>query len=65
MHPLRQPGAFSGLRLLPGEALEASARQLVEQVADTLLDKPTHNLQWMLAVSPDLKVGPQGGELGS
>ena len=65
MHPLRQPGAFSGLRLLPGKALEASAQQLVEQVADMLLDKPSHDLQWILAVSPDLKVGSQGGELGS
>ncbi len=65
MRPLRQPGAFSGLRLLPGEALEASAQQLVEQVADTLLDKPPHDLQWILAVPPDLKVGSQGGELGS
>ncbi|MEW5310745.1 MAG: hypothetical protein WDW38_002512 [Sanguina aurantia] len=44
---IRRPGAFSGVRLLPGKALEAVLLQLRVTLAKALVNNPPHELRWM------------------
>lgn len=52
----KYPGAWSGLRLLAGEALEAEAGTLRVQLAEELLRDPPYALMWLKDKSPTLKV---------
>ena len=49
------PGAFSGLRLLRGEALEAAAPALRIWLAEKLLEDPPHEMRWLGVAGDDLK----------
>eukprot|EP00887_Chlorella_sp_A99_P004660 scaffold4.g4660.t1 len=42
-----KPGAFAGLRLLPGPALEAVSRSLRRQLAEALFTRPPYAMRWM------------------
>ncbi len=42
-----RPGAFSGVRLLPGAALDAALPTLQLEWASALVDDPPFNLRWM------------------
>ncbi|GLI61980.1 hypothetical protein VaNZ11_004546, partial [Volvox africanus] len=41
------PGCFCGLRLLPGEVLEAHIHSLHERLAQDLMDEPPYELRWL------------------
>jgi hypothetical protein len=41
------PGAFCGLRLLPGEALEGELRALHLRLAGQVMDDPPYDLRWL------------------
>ncbi|GLC35571.1 thioredoxin-disulfide reductase [Pleodorina starrii] len=43
----RSPGAFCGLRLLPGEALEGRLRALHWRLAEELMYDPPYELRWL------------------
>lgn len=43
----RSPGAFCGLRLLPGDSLTAVLPNLRLRLAESLLDKPPYELRWL------------------
>ena len=45
--PADKPGGFRGVRLLPGEALEAALPQLRQLLADAVLADPPHAMRWM------------------
>ena len=49
------PGAFSGLRLLRGKALEAAAPALRIWLAEKLLEDPPHEMRWLGVAGDDLK----------
>jgi hypothetical protein len=42
-----KPGAFRGLRLLPGQALDAALPVLRGQLAEALVEAPPYALRWM------------------
>lgn len=42
-----KPGAFSGLRLLPGAALDSALPMLCCQLAEALMQDPPYALRWM------------------
>lgn len=52
----RPPGAFSGLRLLPSDALETVALDLFRALADQLIANPPHEMQWLKKRSDDNEV---------
>ena len=44
----RRPGSYNGLRLLPGEALEAALPRLRMRLANEVVSNPTvHELRWL------------------
>lgn len=42
-----KPGAFYGLRLLPGEALEVVLPMLHRELAEAVFDSPPYEMRWM------------------
>lgn len=57
LEPTNKPGAFSGLRLLPGKAFDAEASALQHWLAQAILADPPHELRWLKTVDASLKVG--------
>ena len=45
--PADKPGGFRGVRLLPGDALEAALPQLRQLLAEAVLADPPHAMRWM------------------
>ena len=45
--PGGKPGAYRGVRLLPGEALERAAPELRQLLAEAVLAQPPHAMRWM------------------
>lgn len=43
----RRPGAFRGVRLLPGDALAAATEDLCLELAQGLLREPPYAMRWM------------------
>ncbi|GIL75394.1 hypothetical protein Vretifemale_5196 [Volvox reticuliferus] len=43
----RSAGSFCGLRLLPGDVLEAHMHSLHQRLAQELMDKPPYDLRWL------------------
>ncbi len=55
-----KPGAFCGLRLLPGEVLDGVMPLLHDHLAEELLQDPPHCFRWLRHVAADVKVGENG-----
>ena len=49
----RHPEAFDGVRLLPGDALEAVQAQLLDLIAEALIREPPHELRWLRGLKAD------------
>jgi hypothetical protein len=47
VYACRKPGAMCGLRLLPGEALEAVVTTLQHAVAQHVLREPPYSMRWL------------------
>lgn len=60
----RYPGAWSGLRLLAGEALHAESAAFRALLAEQLLRDPPYALMWLKDKSLGLKVGGMPASLG-
>lgn len=43
----KKPGAFFGLRLLPGKALEDALPTLARELAEALVESPPYEMRWM------------------
>ena len=51
------PGAFPGIRLVPGPALDQEVTSMQWRLANAVLDRPPHEMQWLLRADGELKVG--------
>lgn len=60
--PGASPGAWCGLRLLPGAGLEARGEGLKQRLAHELLDAPPHAMRWLRG--HPMRVRPPGGRRG-
>ena len=56
LEPTKKPGAFSGLRLLPGKAYEAEVPALQQWLAQAIIADPPHELRWLKTADAALKV---------
>lgn len=54
------PGSYSGLRLIPGQALDDElARGLMARLAEELLQHPPYDFRWLKNMNHDQKVWGQ------
>lgn len=60
LEPTNKPGAFSGLRLLPGTAYEAEVPALQQWLAQAIIADPPHELRWLKTVDANLKASVSG-----
>lgn len=56
LYVCRPPGAFSGLRLLPGEALDEAAPGMLKKLAEGIIADPPYELRWLKGVEGQMKV---------
>ena len=45
--PEHKPGSFYGLRLLPGETLQAALPQLHQELVEVLFQRPPYEMRWL------------------
>lgn len=53
------PGAYSGLRLLRGNALDSMETDLKRWIVRTLIEAPTYDYKWMGSLSKTMQVRPK------